>query len=414
MSQQANAILAIDSLDRFINLKPTPSNSSFEAGWFAGSLYIIWAIAQPYTSPPIIGALINTASLPPNLIIIATDDINIYLGERQPNGEVIPYMTTNTVGGPVGVLQTYYPLSNVGATKTNALEAQYGIQTDPATGNLLFPQSYNFMIQSPGALIYGYISKIIISQIQIQYNIPTVIGGRNNILWIRNFAQSEPPRYAVIPQGFYTPNELATILQLSIRAIGGIWTTMEVQFTPESGYIFSDPTPKNFYFPTPAEVKATVGLTDVERNNMLKTYRMIGITEQNSYVVGGPLNIQIASNLPNFLYTPYIDIYSDVLTNYQNVKDTTTNITKNKGLVARIYLSGVGNPQITRGDMALGSSPFTLTIDLNSPKIIQWTREVAVPNIDFQLLDQYSEFIPGDDTGFSTEFQMTLLCVEDY
>jgi hypothetical protein len=53
-----------------------------------------------------------------------------------------------------------------------------------------------------------------------------------------------------------------------------------------------------------------------------------------------------------------------------------------------------------------------MTADLNSPKVIQWTPDVAVPSIDFQLLDQYGEFIQGGDYGFSTEFQMTLLCAE--
>jgi hypothetical protein len=122
---------------------------------------------------------------------------------------------------------------------------------------------------------------------------------------------------------------------------------------------------------------------------------------------------QISYEYPNFLYTPYIDIYSDVLTNYQNIKDNNTSIAKPKGLIARILLSGVGNPQFTTETSALGCTPFVMTADLNSPKVIRWSPDVAVPSIDFQLIDCYGNFIPGDVERYPTEFQMTLLCVEE-
>jgi hypothetical protein len=77
-----------------------------------------------------------------------------------------------------------------------------------------------------------------------------------------------------------------------------------------------------------------------------------------------------------------------------------------------VYLSGVGNPQTTTGTSALGSAPFIMTADLNSPKVIRWTPDVTVTQIDIQVKDQYGDLLPGYDKGFNTEFQMTLLCVE--
>jgi hypothetical protein len=53
-----------------------------------------------------------------------------------------------------------------------------------------------------------------------------------------------------------------------------------------------------------------------------------------------------------------------------------------------------------------------MTADMNSPKIIKWNPDVTVTTIDIQMKDQYGDFIPGADYGFSTEFQMSLLCVE--
>jgi len=81
-------------------------------------------------------------------------------------------------------------------------------------------------------------------------------------------------------------------------------------------------------------------------------------------------------------------------------------------LIARVLLSGVGTARYTTGTMALGSTPFVMTADLNTPKVIQWTPDIAVPSIDFQLRDCYGELIPGDLERYPTEFQMTLLCVE--
>jgi hypothetical protein len=144
----------------------------------------------------------------------------------------------------------------------------------------------------------------------------------------------------------------------------------------------------------------------------------LGISKDNTTSVNGD-NIQESIGYPNFLYTPYIDILSDVLTNYQTVKDTNTSTFKPKGLIARVYLSGNGSlqpteyaPNVSGSSRALGSTPFTVTADLNSPKVIRWNPDVAVPSVDFQLRDCYGDLIPTTEDGYNTEFQMTLLCVE--
>jgi hypothetical protein len=141
---------------------------------------------------------------------------------------------------------------------------------------------------------------------------------------------------------------------------------------------------------------------------LLKTYRVFGITQFNTE----PQTQQTSFNYPIFLYTPYVDIYSDTLTNYQTIKDTNTTIFNQKGLIARVYLSGSGNIQNVEGATALGSRAFTMTADLNSPKIIEWTRDVTVTQIDIQVKDQYGELLPGPELGYQTEFQITLLCAE--
>lgn len=382
MSHESNAILAINSLDRYI----TSSTTSYIG------LGVRWAVASPNTLtqagvsssiPPTIGnKLIYTPGLSGWPVITPT--ITNVVGV-QPNMIItIDQAVTADSGGIRIVSQQVITSANANQPISNSLLAQYQ-KSDPP--------SNNFIIQSPGALIYGYIDRIIVSQVQLQYNIPTVIANKNDRFYINQQA-------VVIPYGFYTPDILADLLQVRIRLATNV-TDCLVTFDPQDGFIFSS-VGFTISFTNPALVP------DAVRDNVLKTYRLLGITKDNIT----SRNTQTSFDYPNFLYTPYIDIYSDVLTNYQTIKDTNTSIQKFKGMVARIYLSGTGNIQVTDPNVALGSAPFVMTADLNNCKVIKWSPDVAVPSIDFQLYDQYSDFIPGATEGFSTEFQMTLLCIE--
>jgi hypothetical protein len=218
-----------------------------------------------------------------------------------------------------------------------------------------------------------------------------------------------------IPYGYYDPTELAAALQTLINAVPALASlNMVVVYDPKNGFRFN--ASALFFFPDLNQIEDNPGETPQSLANALKAYRLLGMNYQNSLGndLIGKLE-QISQVFPNFLFTPYIDFYSDVLTNYQNVKDTNTSVAKPKGLIARVYLSGNGNLQSQSATTALGSEPFVVTADMNSPKIIRWTPDVAVPSIDFQLRDCYGDLIPTTPTteSLSTEFQMTLLCVED-
>ena len=184
---------------------------------------------------------------------------------------------------------------------------------------------------------------------------------------------------------------------------------MVVTFDVRDGYRFVSNNGTDFSFASP-DVLIDNAYSTNQINNVLKTYRLFGMNFENSEIT--TQSSQTSYEYPNFLYTPYIEIYSDILTNYQTIKDTNTSTAKPKGLIARVLLSGVGNPQFTNGTSALGTTPFVMTADLNSPKIIQWSRDIAVPSIDFQLRDCYGDLIPGDLERYPSEFQMTLLCIE--
>ena len=389
---EPSAILAINSLDRYITTD-IPVTNALEAFWFANTNEIFY---NYFGGPkPQIGAVVTSTGpgWPAGFITI------IGLAPVATSFFISAPTTAQSFNPLAIVIQTYnVPAAN--QPRSNSLVAQY---------QDLQPYSNNFRIQSPGALIYGYINRIIVSQIQLQYNIPTVCKNLNDNLIIGVAG----PEYAsiTIPHGFYYADELATILQELIRAdfvTGPL--NMTVTFVPRDGFQFVSTAGLPFYFPDPAQVNPplTVVFPTLNILTLYKTYKLLGMTNANAI----PAVNQTSFDYPNFLYTPYIDFYSDILTNYQNIKDTNTSVSKPKGLVARLYVSGTGQIQTTGSVSALGTAPFVMTSDLNTPKVIRWTPDVAVPSIDFQLLDQYGDEIPGAAEGHSTEFQMTLLCVE--
>jgi hypothetical protein len=338
-----------------------------------------------------------------------------------------------------------YANGNANQPTNNVLEAEfYG------TG----PDSNQFSITAPNALMNGYIDKIVISQIQLQYNLPTVIPRQNDIFVIAVESAVGSGSFVIspeftIPYGFYSPDELAAVIAAVLNQYydPNPSTPTDPAFTVvysqaggpgiPIGFEWATTLERRFYFLTPDQLR-TLNFSNSQVSAVLKFYKLVGMDKQNTF----PATIQASNTAPNFLYTPYIDIVSDALTNYQKLKDTDSSTIRRKGLVARMYLSGVGNPQTTsvtyydRGldpedpkafrpiivpSEALGSKPFVLTFDLNSPKIINWTPDVAINSLDFELRDCYGDLLFVKDKSlidqagtdvFNTEFQMTLLCVE--
>ena len=400
-----NAILAINSLDRYIN-NTAFVGSEFLAHWAAGvNTLTLGKTGDPTVAfgTPVVGGILTNPGFPeedddtPRTVIVSivpsppvfgsVITINTQTtGATSAFGEYVDQLIPNTVQGN-------QPVSNI---------LSRGYETP-----INEPYSRDFTIRSPAALIYGYIQRIVVSQIQLQYNIPTVITNLNDLIVIGTGGNSGTGRQydnITIPFGFYSPDELAAILEVQINnTIAGI--NMAVAYNTQRGFIFESGAAIPFFFASDRQLSIQ-GFTDTTR--LFKTYRLLGITIGNSV----SNTVQEPQEPPCFLYTPYIDIFSDVLTNYQNVKDSNTQVSCFKGMVARIYLSGNGNVQSTSPTLALGTQPFVVTADMNSPKIIKWTPDVAVPSIDFQLRDCYGDLIPGPFDNYSTEWQMTLLCVE--
>jgi len=335
------------------------------------------------------------------------------------------------------------------ASFAESLDKQYNRTGQPCN---------NFQVGGFGALIYGYVKKIQVSQIQLQYNVPTVIPGRNSVFLISSVGLNPPYLVTtveiVIPYGYYTPAELAALVEIQLTSaaeelfpgyeppppplpdpfVPPIAVTFQAEF---NDFVFVC-TLLNFiiYFPDIPGILSYYGSAGQRLvPTILKGYRLLGIDIANAE----PKRSHESGVNPEFLYTPYVDIFSTALTKYQKVKDNTTNATGEQTIVARIYLSGAGVPQNTGGETVfqttlsgnpvpitnaaypLGSRPFAVTQDCNTPKVVRWSKDETVYALDFQLRDQYGDLLfcqfnqnPDNIANeiFYTEFQMTLMCIE--
>ena len=379
-----NAILAINSLDRYTDTIIYKSNRI--RATFANGATVMTLAPPPFqTDQPVVGATIKAFSG-----IQTGTKITAVVGDQI----TIDKATTNAAVTPRLIFQRF-ALEQVLTPINTALYGAY---------NNILPYSHRFELFRPNALIYGYIQRIVITQLQIQYNIPTVCLNRNDRFFMYLNGTSQYVSFT-IPYGFYTPNELAAALEIIITPT---IADIKVVWDNRRGFTFSSAT-TDFMFPPPDNIDPIQ--TELQKNVIYRAYRLLGMNMTNTNT-NPPVSTQISGDYPILLYTPYIDFYSTVLTNYQTVKDTNTSVSTRGGLICRVYLSGVSNGVIVNNTEALGSSSFTITADLNSPKIIRWNPDVALPSVDFQLRDCYDDFIPGAEEGFETEWQMTLLCVE--
>ena len=113
-------------------------------------------------------------------------------------------------------------------------------------------------------------------------------------------------------------------------------------------------------------------------------------------------------------YTDYIDITSDVLTQYQELTDTSTDSTNPNHIICRLYIA---NETSTASTDASGSPVLPGTIytmihrQFVNPKVIRWNGQNSIDRIDIRLYDDQGRplyLLPNS----ANDFQMSFRAVE--
>jgi hypothetical protein len=307
--------------------------------------------------------------------------------------------------------------------------------------------SANWRLNNQNSALYGYFTRLAVTQAQLLYNTPTIVAAgsgnisdqANNVFYI---SQSFTPGPNVVPiapflpvtisttlGGWFDYQELAEAIETALTGVGTGAFTVTYNQAQSGGFIIRNDT-TNFAIVSPSDLLAAGVITAKQETSVARCLTTLGFINN----IGARSEQTIApfavlGGTPTMLYTSYIDIVSRYLTKYQRVKDFTTlkNPTKTS-ILMRVYMTppnNVSRPIQTvtdnAGEIKLTiqspfSQPYTICVDPNQPKFITWSPDEAIANFDLQLLDDLGIELPISRTnlqyGGQTEYQLTIFASE--
>jgi len=296
---------------------------------------------------------------------------------------------------------------------------------------------YDFVIQKNENIMTGFPTRLATTELSFAWVIPN-IGPKScqiNLIWTTGGA----PQTALItlPQGFYTPYELAAAMTAQLVALlPGGFTTPTMRYgtygtgaapnemgTPQmtygatatSGYYFgfAPMVPNTTTYPYGSECK--------------QLFDVLGFTNQNSLLTAA----QPYAGQSTFCQSiRYIDIVCSQLTYNQALKDTMSQPVA-RDTLCRVYITN-GTEEWSQQwqtsaapgiDYSLftpsGCRPFQIYRDFTYPKQIQWKPDQSVPSgLRFQVYDDVGNLLTSslnvnDQSAPSVDWSMTMLVSEN-
>jgi hypothetical protein len=276
-----------------------------------------------------------------------------------------------------------------------------------------------FQIQRPQALMEAFARRIKVSDIRFPWYIPNITA-YNNTLWFQINGAPNPIYSITLPPKFYTPSTLVSAINSSF--VAQVPTNPPVLSYDASSYTYTltvsggnnviiwdvnpatNPVLPNPRFYSQASLFKTLGFYPVQAGRLVLTSLTGGITTSS--------------------YTDYVDICSDKLMYFTDVKDSSSsNTATNPSVVCRVFatteVSLPDNPEGT----PLTSTPFVIYRQFRNAKNIKWNPESHLDWLDISVLDQYGNLIPlpsftapglsGSQEGAYPDFQITFLASEN-
>ena len=283
-----------------------------------------------------------------------------------------------------------------------------GFPTSP--GGLISSSAWT--LQKPYYVLNGYFNRLALTQVQLFWNLPTIIEGYNDQFEV--IAGVAQQTYLVtLPQGWYNA------LQIGSTLVGLLNTAY-----PAGNFTFALTDPPGCIILSENTV-FTIVVPSSSASRVGRFYQTAGIIPQVA-VASAPGFLTGTVGVPTLLPTRFIDITSHYLTKFQRVKDASTLATgDSQNILSRIYaFSGMSDttwPPVT--SVTASTAPYTTTYkygvptsfvvvqDYTSPKNIAWNPDEAISNFDILLLDEYGQQLPWT-SQIGVEYQITLLASE--
>lgn len=284
-------------------------------------------------------------------------------------------------------------------------------------GTFQSPQSqpYNrFTIQKGFPLQQGQIMNIKLSEILFPYAIPNV-NEYNNTFGISNDITGVVSVQITVPTGFYTGATLVSTINplivaelptntpvlsydanmntFAFTASGGSYpVSIFPILNAGSGPVFSTASPV-----TSPSILSMMGFNFATQN----------YTVPSAVLVSGPASMT---------YTQYIDICSDVLTQYQNLPDSSTGSPNLQHVICRLYVANetsTASSDVSGNPLFPGMVPFVIHRQFKNTKVMKWNNQNSVDRVDIQLYDDAGRplRLPVDNTTYQ-DFQITFQSAE--
>lgn len=333
--------------------------------------------------------------------------------------------------------------ADVGAAPNDVIQNTVVVSRQPASQHLVLNsadrwvsatvggagrfQPWNeFKLQRPQALMEAFARRVRVCEVKFPWAIPNV-NQYTNTLWLCKDNDYTIDKFVqvTIPTGFYTPSEMVTQFNTSAQAayvaagyiandapvLSYLAPGQQFKFTPGvSGATFS-------VFPlNPAgltQPQYVAAISDNYRTQPSLLKNILGIFE---FQLGLPPNASAITGGTTFMeYTSYIDIISDKLNYFSDMKDGSSGLTTATSIVCRLYLAD--EISIT-SDVPKACRPFMIHRQFKNDKAIQWSPEAQIDWLDIRVEDQYGNLVPLPTVVGVTgsipypDFQITMLASE--
>lgn len=307
---------------------------------------------------------------------------------------------------------------------------------------------YNFSINKMESLMPGFMTRIGVSEVVFPWTVPNINIKTRSI----NFVYSRSGSIVTVatiglPVGFYTPAQLATLMQNAI--IQTVQPSIDISgFTFQYGQTIRDASNVILAGDIPAFTYATNVITDTiyftpmppnttdypYSDQTKQLFDVLGFTTAQLPSTAYPLG----KSKGNGIYTlcqaiRYVDLVCNQLTNSQSQKDQTSQ-TVARDMLCRIYLgsgSGDGQSTIEPGQSTFcppGCAPMVIYRNFTMPKQIQWIPNQNIPGyLQFQVYDDAGDLLDasltipggmgigstsGPVVGQASDWSMTMLVSE--
>ncbi len=310
------------------------------------------------------------------------------------------------------------------------------VNASPSQTEATYQPWNDFVLQKAQSIIPTFAKRIGVSEVRFPWLIPN-INARNSRFLIQLNLGGAPTLDIRLDEGFYTPGQLVTALNDAIAAQGIILGIaagdLPVVVYSAGRFIISagvnGTTFALYAVSRPAgplgNPYASVITNSLAYNNAANLLLTLGIPfEYLSTVQAAPvLRAVVGGDYSLGLYTEYVDIISEKLMRFTDARDGGSGDKTKTSVVCRLYLADeVSLPKTDASGSPVfpGQIPVVIHRQFASPKMVQWSPQSFVGDLDLQVYDMFGELVYQPTSAINPsrlvpypDYQITMLASEN-